>query len=111
MWHAASTAGHVITKAALAFVEDDAPQMGAALAFYSTLSLAPLLVISLTVAALFVETKAAEKALLWEVEPIVGVEGGKAIQEILKHSRRPESIKLATTFSIVMLLVGASGVF
>jgi len=111
MWQAASTVGQVIVKAVLAFFEDDAPQMGAALAFYSTLSLAPLLIISLSVAALFVETKAAETALLREVEPIVGFEGGEAIKEILKHSRRPESMKLATTFSVLMLLVGASGVF
>src|SRR5262245_25881909 len=101
MWQTASTAGQVITKAAQAFLEDDAPQMGAALAFYSTLSLAPLLVISLMVAALFFETKAAETILLSQVEPIVGVEGGKVIQDILKHSSRPGSLQLATTFSLL----------
>lgn len=111
MWQAASTAGRVIVKAVMAFFEDDAPQMGAALAFYSTLSLAPLLIISLMVAALFVKSEAAEAALLRHVEPVVGAEGGKAIQEILKNSSRPEPMKLATTFSVVILLVGASGVF
>lgn len=111
MGRAALNTWQVISKAAWAFFDDNAPQMGAALAFYSTLSLAPLLVISLMVATRFVKTEAAESVLLAEVQPIVGTEGGAAIAEILKHSQRPESITLATAFSLVTLVIGASGVF
>jgi len=110
MWNL-STIGLIVKKATFAFFEDNAPQMGAALAFYSTLSLAPLIIISLSVAARFFDSAAAEAALSNQVEPIVGTEGAQAIQEILKNSRGPHATKIATLLSLATLLVGASGVF
>jgi membrane protein len=111
MWLTASNSWLIVKKAALAFIEDDAPQMGAALAFYSTLSLAPLVVISLSIAAVFVESKDAEAELMARVMPFVGSEGGEAIKGLLKQSRQPLSLTLATAFSLLTLLIGASGVF
>ncbi len=111
MWLTASKCWLIVKKAALAFFEDNAPQMGAALAFYSTLSLAPLIVISLSIAAVFVESKDAEAALIGQMVPLVGVEGSQAIRDVLEQSRQPLSMTLATALSLLTLFVGASGVF
>ncbi len=111
MWLAAKKCWLIIKNAALSFMEDNAPQMGAALAFYSTLSLAPLIVISLSIAAVFVESKDAEAALIGQMIPLVGVEGSQAIRDVLEQSRQPLTMTLATGLSLLTLLVGASGVF
>src|SRR6202011_6151526 len=58
-----------------AWVDDKAPRLGAALAFYTALSLAPLLVVVLAIAGLFYGQKAVEGQLVWQMQDMVGVEG------------------------------------
>jgi membrane protein len=85
--------------------------MGAALAFYSILSIAPLLVIAVTLAALAFGREAAQGQLLAELRGLVGVEGAAAVGELLAHAQQPTQGILATSLALITLLVGASGVF
>jgi membrane protein len=55
--------------------------------------------------------QAARGQIVWQIESLVGREGGQAIQAMLEHARRPEAGILAGLFGIVTLLFGASGVF
>lgn len=91
--------------------EDKAPQLGAALAFYSVISLAPLLVIALTIAALFFDGAAARDGLVSQLQGLVGVDGGKAIQNMIESASQPGTGLMATLLSTLTLLFGASGVF
>ncbi|HET6423597.1 MAG TPA: YihY/virulence factor BrkB family protein [Planctomycetaceae bacterium] len=91
--------------------EDNVPRLGAALAFYSALSIAPLLVISLRVAAYFFGDDAARGEIEHQMDSMIGDQGAEAIQAMLQNANHPENGTFATVFSVVMLLFGASGVF
>jgi membrane protein len=91
--------------------EDKAPQLGASLAFYSALSIAPLLVIALSVASFILDEEAARGQVVTEFQRLVGSEGGEAIEDMINSAKRPGSGAVATVLSISTLLFGASGVF
>jgi membrane protein len=85
--------------------------MGAALAFYSVLSLAPLVVIALSIVALFFDAQSAASQFLAQVQSMVGTEGAKAIQGMLENAQQPKTGTLAAVLGVITLLFGASGVF
>jgi membrane protein len=106
----ATSAWHYVRKAASDWVDDKAPQMGAALAFYSVLSLAPLLLISLAVAGLY-NAGAARSSFLAQIESTIGTEGKKMIEGVIEHAQQPKTGTAAAIIGVAMLLLGASGVF
>src|SRR3954454_16429914 len=91
--------------------QDNAPRLGAALAFYTLLSLAPLLVVVTAIAGLTFGKEAAEGQLVAEIQDLVGPEGAHAIQALLVNAHTGGGSGLATAISLVVLLVGATGVF
>lgn len=91
--------------------EDKAPQLGAALAFYTALSVAPLFVITLGIAAFFFGTEAASGQLTHQLRSLVGEVGGNAIEDMIASDNRTTEGAGATILSVVTLLFGASGVF
>src|ERR1700730_2929181 len=91
--------------------EHDAPTMGAALAYYSVLSLAPLLVVAVGIAGMIYGQKAASGEILYQVRGLVGQGGAEVIQDILKSAKSPATGSIASALGIVTLLFGASGVF
>jgi membrane protein len=99
-----------VRKAAGDWLEDKAPQMGAALAFYSVLSLAPLILISLGVAGLY-NADLARSSFLSQMEATIGPEGKKMIEGMLQHASGPKTGAAATMIGLALLLLGASGVF
>jgi len=106
----ASHVWNYVRKAAADWLEDKAPQMGAALAFYSVLSLAPLILISLAVAALY-DATAARTSFLTQIESTIGPEGKKMIEGMLEHAQQPKTGTAAAIIGLAMLLLSASGVF
>jgi len=91
--------------------EINAPRLGAALSFYTMLSIAPLLVIAISIAGLVFGEAAARGNVVWQIQDLVGVEGGKAIQTMLEHAHKPGAGTIAGLAGLVTLIVGASGVF
>jgi membrane protein len=87
------------------------PQLGAALAFYTALSIAPLLVISLAVGALAFGDEAARGEVASQMRSLVGEQGAEAIQQMIKSADRPVSGTAATVLGLLMLGFGASAVF
>ncbi len=90
--------------------EDKCPQLGAALAYYTVFSLAPLLLLCLAIAGLFFHGDASGR-IEGQMSQLVGESGGKAIHDMLKSASKPSSGALATIMGIVIALFGASGVF
>lgn len=101
----------VLRQAIQDWMADRAPTIGAALAFYSVLSLAPLLVIAVALAALMFDAEQVQQHLLGEMRGMVGPEGAAAVGEMLKHAQQPAQGLLATSLGLITLLFGASGVF
>jgi membrane protein len=101
-----------ITKAAFAaWNRHEAPRLGAALAFYTILSLSPLVIIVLALAGLIFSRSTAQAHLLAQVQGMIGPEGGRAIQSMLANAQRPAAGILGSSVGLVSLLFGASGVF
>ncbi len=101
-----------VLKAALhASSRDRVPMMGAALAYYTVFSIAPLLVISIGVAGVFFGEQGGKEIL----DAIAGVAGSRGSQAILAMveaaASRPETGVIATAIGVITMLIGASGVF
>lgn len=103
--------GRLVRTAFNQWIADRAPTLGAALAFYSILSLAPLLMIAVAVAALAVGREAAEGQLVEQLRGLVGQQGAAAASSLLASAQHPAEGVAATIMGLVVLLVGASGVF
>ena len=102
---------HVRRCAVTEWLGHRASSKGAALAFYTLFSLAPILVLVIAIAGFFYGTDAAQGQLLDELRGLVGKQGAETIQAILAGARNKESGKLATMIATGLLLVGATSAF
>jgi membrane protein len=102
--------GQLLKQTVNAWVDDNAPRLGASLAFYTLLSLAPLLIIVVAVAALAFGQKAAQGQLIWEIQDLVGKEGAQAIQGLIQSAYKPAAGTMATVLGLLTLVFGASAV-
>src|SRR5579862_8125105 len=89
---------------------DDVPRLAASLAYYTILSSAPLLVISIALADRVFGQEAVQGQLAWEIQTLVGGAAAQAIQGALRDAHRPASGLIATVLSIATLIIGASSV-
>ena len=89
----------------------DAPRLGASLAFYTILSLSPLLILVLALAGLIFDQTTARTQVLSQVQAVIGAEGGRAVGAVLTNAHRPGSGVLGTVIGLLSLCFGASGVF
>jgi membrane protein len=101
----------LLKEAGSAWVDDNAPSMGAALAFYTVFSLAPVLIVAISVAGLAFGQRAAEGEFSRQLQSLVGETGARAIQAILQSANRPALGIIASAIGLGTLLVGASGAF
>ena len=85
--------------------------MGAALAFYTLFSLAPILVLVIAIAGWFYGPQAAQGELFTQLRSLVGSQGAEAIQLVLAGARNKEEGRLATLIAGGLLLFGATTVF
>jgi membrane protein len=86
-------------------------RLGAALAFYTLFSLAPVLIVAVSVAGFVFGKKAAQGEIVLQFQGLMGTHGATAIEAILQSTNRPALGWVATTFGLLAILVGASGAF
>ena len=103
--------GSVLSKAANAWIDDHAQSMGAALSYYTVFSIAPLLLIAISVAGLVFGQDAAQGAVVDQLRGLIGQNGAQAIQDLLKNVSRPSSGIVATIVGLAVLVIGATSVF
>lgn len=101
----------VVKLAVSAWLEHRAASKGAALAYYTLFSIAPMLVLVLAIAGLFYGRQAAQGELSNQLQHLVGKSGAEAIQTLLASASNPADGTLATMIAIVLLLVGTTSVF
>ena len=102
---------NLIRKSVGAWIDDYAPSMGAALAYYTLFSLAPLLIIAIAVAGLVFGQEAARGEIVAQIQDLIGREGAIAVQGLLKSANAPARDIVATLVSTVVLVIGATTVF
>jgi membrane protein len=91
--------------------DHDAPRLGASLAFYSMLSLAPLMVLVVAIVGLAFGENAAAAQVADQVRDMVGDQGAAAIQALVWNARTSSASTLASALGLATLLFGASSVF
>lgn len=102
-------AWNVIKTSVNDFIEDDAMTLAGALAFYTALSLAPLLILLLWILGLVYGDRAGEQ-ITGQVEGAMGPQGAQMIQTMMQQGRQPQTGLLAKIIGIVTLVFGATGV-
>ncbi len=85
--------------------------MGAALSYYTVFSLAPMLLIVISVAGLVFGDEAARGEIFGQLRGLMGVDAAKTIEDLLTSVSEPKEGVAATTIGIVLLLIGATSVF
>src|SRR5258707_7102095 len=98
----------LVTAALDKWNKDNVPRLGAALAYYTVLSMAPLLVVVVAVAGLAFGKEAARGQIVWQIQGLAGYQVAEAIQGILQGAQRPGNGIIATVAGVVTLVLGAS---
>jgi len=93
------------------WVDDGVLAHGAALAFYTFFSLAPLLVLAVAVAGFAFGRSAAQGEIVERIQESIGAEAAHAVQNMLTQASHPASGITATVVSLLTMFFGASGVF
>ena len=101
----------VSRQASSEWINDNAPRLGAAVAFYALLSLAPVIVIAVAVAAVVYGQDAAQGRLASEIRGVAGPDVARTVQEIIKGAYKPRTGVIATLFGLATLAFGASSTF
>lgn len=101
----------MLKEASESWLDDNAPRLGAALAYYTTFSLAPLLLIMVALAGRVFGDQAARGELHKQITDWVGLEGGKAVEAMLANAKYMGSGIVATIVGGIALLIGATGLF
>jgi membrane protein len=91
--------------------DDDCLDLGAALAYYTIFSLAPLLLVVIALAGFFFGREAVQGQIVGQLRGLVGEQGGEAIQTMIANAGRHGSGLLASIVAFITILFGATGVF
>jgi membrane protein len=102
----------ILKEAGSDWMEDQAPTLGAALAYYTVFSLAPLLIIAIAIAGLVFGREAAQGQIFDQLRGLLGEASAKSMQDLVENANaKPATGIFATVIGVVTLLFGASGVF
>src|SRR6059058_2490675 len=99
---------NVFKDAVRDFGDDKAPRLGAALAYYTMFSIAPLLLVVIAIAGFVFGQEAARGQIFAQMRGLIGAE---AVQGMVASAAKPKTGMIATIIGVVTLLLGASGVF
>lgn len=91
--------------------EDEASQLAAALAYYAVVSIAPLLVLVVMIAGLFLGRQAAQGQLMAQLRGVMGAESAQFLETVLQNANQPKLISLVGVLSFLMLVWGSTNLF
>lgn len=91
--------------------EDKASRLAAALAYYTMFSIAPLLIIIIAIAGAVFGEDAARGEIVRQIQGFVGRDGAEFIEIAIKNASEPKAGTIASVISIVVLLLGSTGLF
>jgi membrane protein len=95
----------------LAFIDDDALSKGAAIAFYTATSIAPILLIVVAIAGLAFGQEAAQNGIVGQLSGLMGKESAEFLQSAIAGAQNKSAGTLATLIGVATVIVTASGVF
>ena len=106
-----ATAFDLVKTTATRWNDHDAPRLGAALAYYTLLSLAPLAILVVGICGLVFSQSSAEQQLFSQARELVGYQGAKTLQALAHSAHQSKGGFVAGIVAVITLVFGASGVF
>lgn len=100
---------NILKQTVSEFSQDKCTRMAAALAYYTAFSLAPLLILIITICGFVWDPADVEGLVQTEIQEVVGEDGARQVKTMLKNATKSDRGVLASIMSIAMLLVGATG--
>jgi membrane protein len=102
---------NLLKEAGNDFMDDQGLKLSAALSYYTIFSLAPMLLIIITLLSLFFGEDAIRGEIFDQIRGLVGNQAATQLQEILKNAQLSNKSGVAATIGAITLLIGATGVF
>ena len=103
--------GYLFKETFNGFMDDNALKLSAALSYYTIFSLPPLLIIIISMSSIFFGVDAVRGDIFGQINLLVGNSAAIQIQETIKNVKLSNSSTFATTLGVIILFIGASGVF
>ena len=101
----------LLHQTAIAWLDNYCPSMGAALAYYTLFSLAPLMLIVVSVGGMLFGAEAARGEIEAQLVSLMGTSGARAVQDLLASVRQPSEGSVATAIGVTLLFLGSTSVF
>lgn len=101
----------LLKKTTLAFLDDNGVKLSAALSYYTIFSIGPVLIIIISLAGIFFGREAVEGKIYYQINGLVGNAAAAQIQDIIKNIEKSQLSASGAVIGIVVLLIGATGVF
>jgi membrane protein len=107
----ASNTRHLLSESFTGFIDDNGLRLSASLSYYTIFSLPPLLIIIISICGVFFGAEAVRGEIFGQINGLMGNEAALQIQDVIKNVRLSDTNTFATTLGVILLVVGASGVF
>lgn len=101
----------IFRQAMTEFVADNGLKLSASLSYYTVFSLGPVLIIMISLAGIFFGKDAVRGKLFYQINGLVGNEAALQIQDIIQNIEQSQSTTAGVVLGIVILIIGATGVF
>lgn len=101
----------ILRQAVDEFLNDNGMKLSASLSYYTIFSLGPVLMIVIALAGIFFGKEAVQGKIYYQINGMVGDEAALQIQEIIKNIEQSQESSSGAIFGIVILIIGATGVF
>jgi membrane protein len=98
----------LVRDSVMGWIDHNASRTGAALAFYTVFSLAPILLLSIAIAGLFFGQQAARGEIFEQISGLIGPSGAAAVQSVIHNASESGAGTLTTVFSVLTLIIGAT---
>ncbi|MCK6593020.1 MAG: YihY/virulence factor BrkB family protein, partial [Polyangiaceae bacterium] len=93
------------------WIDDNVPRLGAALAYYTLFSRAPMLVVAIAIAGFVFGEEAARGEIFVQLQTLIGAEGAKLVESLLQSVSKPSHGLLATVLGVFTFILGATTAF
>ncbi|SJZ97589.1 YihY/virulence factor BrkB family protein [Sediminibacterium ginsengisoli] len=101
----------ILKKSIQAFSEDECMKLSASLSYYTIFSLAPVLIIVISLAGLFFGQEAVQGRVYFQINSLIGSAAAKQIQDIIANVQVRQGGTIGTIIGFAILIIGATGVF
>src|SRR6187200_3216267 len=101
----------IFETALRAWWDDDAPRLGASLAYYTLFAIAPVLLVATAIAGMVFASEAVRGEIVGQLDQLIGLEGARAVQSLLEGASQRRTGILATVIGSIAFVVAATGAF